>query len=96
MKINEYIGELIRKNGKDYDGENDPTIKKHDKMIGLWNEAISEAGGILFKYFDSESVELLDLKIEVLSAIKDGKLPKDIPRYYEIFELLSDEGQIQD
>jgi hypothetical protein len=50
----------------------------------------------LMRYFDFESYELLDLKIEVMTAVKDGKVPADIPRYYEIFELLPPEGQVWD
>jgi len=92
MTINDYIDELVKKHGKDYDGSNDPVIKKHDEITRL----LAYTKDPLFQYFDVDSVELLDLKIEVLTAIKDGKLPKDIPRFYDIFELLPPEGQVWD
>ena len=50
----------------------------------------------MMKYFDYDSYELLDLKIEVLTALKEGKVIAQIPRFYDIFELLPPEGQIWD
>jgi len=51
-------------------------------------------GGDPFYYFDDDSYEKLDLKIEVLTALKKGKNPKDIPQYDEIFELLPADVQL--
>ena len=53
-------------------------------------------GGDPFYYFDDDSYEKLDLKIETLSALRNGTAPKDIPKYSEIFELLPDDVQILD
>lgn len=39
------------------------------------------------KFFDLDSDELLDEKIEVLTALKEGKLISEIPNFYEILEL---------
>lgn len=39
------------------------------------------------QFFDLDSDELLDEKIEVLTALKDGKPIKDIPKFYDILEL---------
>lgn len=43
------------------------------------------------KYFDMESDKLLDEKIEVLQALKDGKQINEIPKFYEVLELLPKE-----
>ncbi len=42
----------------------------------------------LEKYFDINSNQLLDEKITILKQIKEGKQIKDIPNFYDIFELL--------
>lgn len=39
------------------------------------------------QFFDSESNQLLDEKIEVLTALKEGKQASDIPNFYDILEL---------
>lgn len=44
------------------------------------------------KYFDDDSDEMLDDKIEVLTSIKEGKPITDIPKYYDILELLPESG----
>lgn len=44
------------------------------------------------RYFDIDSNELLDEKIEVLKALKKGKQIKDIPNYYDILEKLPENG----
>ena len=48
------------------------------------------------RYFDLDSNEMLDEKIEVLTAMKDGKPIKDIPNFHKILELLPEDGQIWD
>lgn len=47
---------------------------------------------MLVKFFDVESEKLLDEKIEVLEAIKAGKKISEIPKFYDIFELMPKEG----
>ena len=42
---------------------------------------------LVHKFFDSDSEEMLDLKIEVLTQLKNGVPPGDIPDYYSILEL---------
>lgn len=66
------------------------TIEKHMKINELY-PYLSEVP-MLEKYFDSESDKLLDEKIQVLEALKEGKNIKDIPHFYEVFELLPEEG----
>lgn len=48
------------------------------------------------RYFDMDSNELLDEKIEVLEALKAGKAIKDIPNFHLILELMPEDGQIWD
>ena len=48
------------------------------------------------RFFDIESNELLDEKIEVLEALKAGKEIKDIPNFYKILELMPGDGQMWD
>jgi len=48
-------------------------------------------GGDPFYFFDDDSYEKLDMKIEVLTALRKGDSPKDIPHYGDIFELLPDD-----
>ena len=42
---------------------------------------------MLSLFFDLDSDELLDEKIEVLTALKNGKQIVDIPNFYDILEL---------
>ncbi len=39
------------------------------------------------QFFDSDSDKLLNEKIEVLTALKEGKAILDIPNFYDILEL---------
>lgn len=48
------------------------------------------------QYFDLDSNKLLDEKIAVLTALKEGKQIKDTPDFYKVLELLPEEGQIWD
>lgn len=48
------------------------------------------------QYFDRDSDELLDEKIEVLEALKAGKAIKDIPNFYKVLELMPEDGQMWD
>lgn len=44
------------------------------------------------KFFDINSEELLDDKLEVLRALKAGKQIKDIPKFYDVLELMPKDG----
>lgn len=44
------------------------------------------------KFFDLDSNEMLDEKIEVLEALKAGKTIKEIPKFYDVLELMPKEG----
>ncbi len=65
-------------------------IEKHLKIDELF-PYLSEVP-MLIGYFDDESDEMLDEKIQVLEALKDGKNISEIPNFYDVFELLPKEG----
>ncbi len=47
---------------------------------------------MLTQFFDLDSDRLLDEKIEVLTALKEGKQISDIPNFYTILELYPKDG----
>ena len=47
-------------------------------------------------FFDIESDKLLDEKIEVLTALANGKTPSEITNYYEVLELYPKDDEIWD
>lgn len=62
-------------------------------------ELYAEVMGIdllVSKFFDLDSEERLDLKIEVLTQLKNGVPPKDIPEYYSILELYPGDDELWD
>jgi hypothetical protein len=66
--------------------------EKQEKYIEM-TDLLGYAIGIPeMKYFDVESEELLDEKIEVLTLLKGGKAIKDIPNFYKVLEKLPKEG----
>lgn len=60
-------------------------IEKSVKVHQLFFEV--EFPPMLSQFFDLDSDELLDEKIEVLTALKNGKQIADIPNFYDILEL---------
>lgn len=59
--------------------------EKMIKIMNLYVDVMIE-DRIVAKFFDLDSTENLDLKIEVLTKLKNGVPPKDIPEYYSILE----------
>lgn len=47
---------------------------------------------MLTQFFDLDSDRLLDEKIEVLTALNEGKQISDIPNFYTILELYPKDG----
>ena len=45
------------------------------------------------QFFDLDSDRLLDEKIEVLTALKEGKQISEIPNFYDILELYPKDGE---
>ena len=60
---------------------------------------LAEVAGLSYEvdnYFDAESDKMLDKKLDVLTALKDGKSIKDIPNFYDVLELMPKNGEIWD
>ena len=68
-------------------------IEKKEKIFSLLMEVDDE---LVRKFFDQESSKKLDEKIKVLTELKEGKKPEDIPEYYSILELYPNDGQTWD
>lgn len=67
-------------------------IEKKVKIIDL----LFETAGMDYlvdKFFDVESDKMLEEKIEVLSALKDGKTIYEIPKFYDVLELYPKDGE---
>lgn len=64
-------------------------IAKKEKIFDLLLDVDDD---LIRRYFDIDSDELLDEKIEVLTDLKSGKTIDEIPKYYDILELLPQEG----
>ena len=64
-------------------------IEKHLKINDLLSYTLSIYE---MKFFDVDSDEMLDEKIEVLEAIKEGKSISEIPKFYDVLELMPKEG----
>ena len=61
-------------------------IEKSVKVRELFLE-VENFPPTLQKFFDLFSDDLLDEKIEVLTALKEGKQISEIPNFYDILEL---------
>ena len=68
-------------------------IEKHLKIMRLLEETYDL---LVAKFFDMESEEMLDEKIEVLTALKEGKTPAEIPNYYKILEKYPKDDEMWD
>jgi len=55
-------------------------------------ELLSEVYVPELKFFDRDSNEMLDEKIEVLEALKVGKTIGEIPHFYDVLELIPKNG----
>lgn len=63
-------------------------MEKWSKMMDL---LVQVKDPMVHAYFDIDSEEMLDEKIEVLTALIKGKTPSEIPKYYDILELKPDD-----
>ncbi len=68
---------------------NEKIIKIHELL-----EQVNDR--LVMKFFDLNSEKHLDTKIEVLTKLRDGVPPSDIPEYYSILELYPKDDQIWD
>lgn len=67
-----------------------------EKMLKIFELLAQVDDLVINKFFDIESDKMLDEKIEVLTALANGKKPSEIPKYYDILELYPKDGQIWD
>jgi len=51
---------------------------------------------LVSRFFNPNSSKNLDQKIEVLTKLKNGTPPSDIPDYYDILERYPRDGQLWD
>lgn len=51
---------------------------------------------LFHKFFDEDSNELLDEKIDVLNQLFNGKTPDEIEHYYDVLELYPKNGEMWD
>ena len=68
-------------------------IEKKIKIMDLLFEIDDD---IFNKFFDVDSNEMLDKKIEVLEQLSKGVVPADIPDYYDVLELYPANNDIWD
>lgn len=68
-------------------------VEKKEKIFSLLMDVDDE---LVRKFFDQESHKMLDEKIEVLTALKEGKKPAEIPKYYDVLELHPKDGEMWD
>lgn len=71
-------------------------MSKEEKLMKIMRLLSYVIGIPEMVYFDVDSEELLDEKIEVLEQIKDGKKIQDIPHFYEVLEKLPGKGSLWD
>ncbi len=60
-------------------------IEKKEKILNLLFEVDCYE---VSQFFDDESDKMLDDKIEVLTALKQGKQIAQIPKFYDVLELM--------
>lgn len=60
--------------------------EKQEKFLQIAELLAYSFGVPEMRYFNVESEELLDEKIEVLTQIKAGKPIKEIPNFYKVLE----------
>ena len=66
-------------------------IEKYVKVRKLFFEV--DFPPMMIQFFDLDSDELLYEKIEVLTALKEGKQISEIPNFYDILELYPKDGE---
>lgn len=69
------------------DEERETAIKKTKENF-LLMDTMHLFPGLMIKYYDTDSEELLDKKLEILTKLKDGASYANIPDFEDIFEKL--------
>lgn len=68
-------------------------VQKQAELDSLFLECTDP---VVRRFFDYESTESLDEKIDVLRKLNVGIEPADIPNYYEILEKYPKDGETWD
>lgn len=77
--------------------EGDSMAMKPDTRIIQILDLLAEVNDdLVHKFFDLDSYKMLDEKIDVLTKLKNGVKPIDIPNYYDILELYPEDGVLWD
>lgn len=69
------------------------TIIKKEKIMDLLFKVDNYE---VSKFFDIDSEKMLDDKIEVLTALAEGKTIAEIPKFYDVLELMPKDGEMWD
>ena len=67
-----------------------------EKMTKIFELLAKVDDKLVEQFFDVDSDKLLDEKIEVLTALANGKTPNEIPKYYDVLELYPEDEDIWD
>lgn len=67
-----------------------------EKKIKIMHLLVKIDDDIFNKFFDVDSEDMLDKKIEVLEKLANGVMPADIPEYYDVLELYPSANDIWD
>lgn len=86
MRTIDNILKLPRKEAEEY-------LNKHDKAFLL---LLRCGNPLVKKFFNTDSFDMLDEKIEVLEALNAGKVPSEIPNFYDILEDYPKESKNED
>ncbi len=62
--------------------------EKEKKIWKIWHLLAKVSDPMFSRFFDYDSEEMLDEKIAVLTALAEGKPPRDIPDYERVLEKL--------
>ncbi len=68
-------------------------MSMEEKWIKMSDLYLQVSDPMFDRFFDLNSENMLDEKIQVLTALVEGKVPTDIPDYYKVFELLPPDDQ---
>ena len=71
-------------------------MKPDTRLIQILDLLAEVNDDLVHKFFDLDSYKMLDEKIDVLTKLKNGMKPIDIPNYYDILELYPEDGVLWD
>ena len=66
--------------------------ENQQKMLQIRELLVDIDDLLVSKFFNLDSEKILDLKIKVLTQLKNGVPPTNIPEYYSILELYPRNG----